>query len=99
MTLLGIFRKISFTPAVTSWYQVHALNADTHPYVAVLCYLGATGAEISLLFVTARSDFCPIRVLMASSCVHPVTSFLMCAALQIRKGFDLHDATLKPNVN
>jgi len=30
MTLLGIFCKISFMPAVTSYYQVHALNADAH---------------------------------------------------------------------
>jgi len=29
-TLFGIFCKISFTPAVTSCYQVHALNADAH---------------------------------------------------------------------
>ena len=36
-TLLGIFCKISFTPAVTSCYQVHALNADAH-LSAALCY-------------------------------------------------------------
>jgi len=28
--LLATFCKISFTPAVTSCYQVHALNADVH---------------------------------------------------------------------
>jgi len=37
--------------------------------------------------------------LMASSCVHAVTSYLMCAALYIQRGFDLLDATLKPNIN
>ena len=30
MTLLGTFCKISFTPAVTSCYHEHALNADAH---------------------------------------------------------------------
>ena len=29
-TLLGIFCKISFMPAVTSCYQIHARNAETH---------------------------------------------------------------------
>jgi len=38
-TLLGIFCKISFTPTVTSCYQVHA---DAHLSAALLCYLGAT---------------------------------------------------------
>jgi len=33
---LGIFCKISFTPAVTSCYQVHALNADAHLSAALL---------------------------------------------------------------
>jgi len=46
MTLLGIFCKISFTPAITSCYQVHA---DAHLSVALLCYLDATGAETSVL--------------------------------------------------
>ena len=46
-TLLGMFCKISFTPTVTSCCQVHA---DAHLSVALLCYLGATGAETSLLF-------------------------------------------------
>jgi len=45
-TLLGIFCKISFTPTVTSCYHVHS---DARLSVALLCYLGATGAEISLL--------------------------------------------------
>jgi len=36
-TLLGIFCKINFTPAVTSCYQVHALNADAHLSAALLC--------------------------------------------------------------
>ena len=36
--LLGIFCKISFTPAVTSCYQAHALNADAHLSAALLCY-------------------------------------------------------------
>jgi len=27
-----------FTPAVTSCYQVHALNADVHLSAALLCY-------------------------------------------------------------
>jgi len=37
-TWLGIFCKICFTPAVTSCYQVHALNADAHLFAALLCY-------------------------------------------------------------
>ena len=37
-TLVGIFGKIIFTPAVTSYYQVHALNADAHLSSALLCY-------------------------------------------------------------
>ena len=28
--LVGIFSKARFTPAVTSCYQVHALNADVY---------------------------------------------------------------------
>jgi len=47
--LVGTFCKISFTPAVTSCYQVHALNADAHLSAALPCYLGATGAETSQL--------------------------------------------------
>jgi len=35
-TLLGIFCEVSFTPAITSCYQVHA---DAHLYAALLCYL------------------------------------------------------------
>ena len=39
-TLLGIFCKISFTPAVTFCYQVHAPKTDTYiPTAALLCYL------------------------------------------------------------
>ena len=45
-TLLGIFCKISFTPAVTSCYHVHA---DAHVSAALVCYLDATGAETSML--------------------------------------------------
>jgi len=37
-TLLGMFCKITFTPAVTSCYQVHALNVDAHLSAALLCY-------------------------------------------------------------
>jgi len=44
--LLGIFCKIGFTPTFTSCHQVHA---DAHLTVALLCYLGATGAETSML--------------------------------------------------
>jgi len=51
-TLLGIFCKISFTPAVTSCYHVHA---DSHLSAALLCNLGATGAETSLLLTTLNS--------------------------------------------
>jgi len=46
MTLLGIFLQKSFTPTATSCCQVHA---DEHLSAVVLCYLGATGAETSLL--------------------------------------------------
>jgi len=45
-TLLEIFCKISFTPAVTSCYQVHD---DAHLSAALICYLDATGAENSIL--------------------------------------------------
>jgi len=48
-TLLGIFCKISFKPTVTSCCQVHA---DAHPSPALLCNLGVTGAETSLLLTT-----------------------------------------------
>jgi len=44
--LLVIFCKIGFRPTVTSCYQVHA---DAHLSAALLCYLGTTGAETSLL--------------------------------------------------
>jgi len=37
-TSLGIFCKIRFTPAVTSYYQVHVLNAVAHLSAALLCY-------------------------------------------------------------
>jgi len=37
-TLLGIFCKIIFTPAVTYCYQVHAPNADAHLPATLLCY-------------------------------------------------------------
>ena len=36
--LLGIFCKLSFTPAVTSCYQVHALNADARLSATLLCF-------------------------------------------------------------
>jgi len=45
---LGIFGKISFTPAVTSCFQVHALNADAHLSRCCFATLGATGATTSL---------------------------------------------------
>ena len=38
-TLLEIFCNISFTPAVTSCYQQHALNVDPHLSAALLCYV------------------------------------------------------------
>jgi len=47
ITLLGIFCKISFTPAVTSCSRYTPPNADVT--AALLCYLGATGVETSLL--------------------------------------------------
>jgi len=37
-TLLEIFCKLSFRPAVTSCYQVHAINADVHLSAALLCH-------------------------------------------------------------
>jgi len=48
-TLLGIFCKISFTPTVTSCYQVHALT-PIHTFLR-RCFdaFGATGSETSLL--------------------------------------------------
>jgi len=56
-TLLGTFCKISFTPAVTCYYQVHALNADARLSAALLT-LGATGAETSLLLTAYCIDNC-----------------------------------------
>jgi len=48
-TLLGIFCKIGFTPAVTFCYQVHTPKTDTHiPTAHWNATLGATGAESSL---------------------------------------------------
>jgi len=38
-TLLGIFCKLRFTPTLTSCCQVHALNADSHLFAALLCCL------------------------------------------------------------
>jgi len=43
---LGKFCEISFAPTVTSCYQVHA---DAHLSAALLCNLGATSAETSLM--------------------------------------------------
>jgi len=51
-TLLEIFCKISFTLIVTSCYQVHV---DAYLSAALLCYLGATGAETSLLLTAFNS--------------------------------------------
>jgi len=50
-----------FTPAVTSYYQVHVLNADAHRSAAP-CFetLGATVAETSLL-LTALNNPHPIH--------------------------------------
>jgi len=66
-TLLGIFCKICFTPAVTSCYHVHA---DAHLSAALLCYLDETGAETSLLF-TALNSRHPIHAAHTrnSSCI------------------------------
>jgi len=55
-TLLGIFCKINFTPAVKSCYQVYALNDDAYLSAALLCYLGATGAETSMLLTAHWID-------------------------------------------
>jgi len=38
MNNIGIVHKIRFTPAATSCYKVHALNADAHLSVGLLCY-------------------------------------------------------------
>ena len=45
---VGNFCKISVTPTVTSCCHVHA---DAHLSAALVCYLDATGAEISLLLI------------------------------------------------
>ena len=57
-TLLGIFCKISFTPAVTSCYQVHT-QTPTHTYLRRCYALGASGAETSLLLTAYCSVFQP----------------------------------------
>jgi len=36
--LFGRIYEIRFTLAVTSYYQVHALNADTRLPASLLCY-------------------------------------------------------------
>ena len=45
--------QIRFTPTVTSFH--HALNADANLSAVLLCYLGATGAETSLLYTALNS--------------------------------------------
>jgi len=72
--LLGIFCKIHFTPAVTSCYQVHALNADAHtPTAALLCYSGAAGAETLVLLTALNSphlhNAADGRCIRNSSCI------------------------------
>ena len=68
-TLSGIFCEKSFAPAVTSCYQVHA---DPHLSVAVLHYLGATGAETSLLLTAYCIEVLTLSTLHArnSSYMH-----------------------------
>jgi len=56
-----LFFKICFTPAVTSCYQVRALSAYAHLSAALLCYLGATGAETSLLLTANLNNPHPIH--------------------------------------
>jgi len=46
---VGNILQNMFCAYCTSCYQVHALNADAHLSAALLCTLGATGAETSLL--------------------------------------------------
>ena len=68
-TLSGIFCEKSFAPAVTSCYQVHA---DPHLSVALLHYLGATGAETSLLLTAYCIEVLTLSTLHArnSSYMH-----------------------------
>jgi len=47
-TLLGIFCKIGFTPAVIPCYQVHALNADEHLSAALLCYFRCNWCKLPM---------------------------------------------------
>jgi len=49
MPEVALEMKRVWHPCVTSCYQVHALNPDAHLSAALLWYLGATGAETSLL--------------------------------------------------
>jgi len=51
----NILQNKFYTCCYIFLYQVHALNADAHLSAALLCNLGATGAETSLL-LTAGPD-------------------------------------------
>jgi len=46
---VGNILQNKFYACVTCCYHIHALNADAHLSAALLWYLGATGAENSLL--------------------------------------------------
>jgi len=59
-------------PAVTSCYQVHALNVDAHLSAAMLYYVGANGAETSLLLTAYCIEYSspyPRRKIVNGSCI------------------------------
>jgi len=76
-SLLGIFCKISFPPAVTSYYQVHALNADAQLSAALLCYfkcklcrnLAAVNCMLHWIVLTLFTLQMDITLVIVRSCI------------------------------
>ena len=76
-TLLGIFFKLRFTPAVTSYYQVHALNADAHLPAPLLCYfrcnwcrnLAAVNCILHWIVLTLSTLQMGITLVIVISCI------------------------------
>ena len=76
-TLLGIFCKLSFTPAVTSCDQVHALNADAHLSATLLRYfrctwcrnLAAVNCTLHWIVLTLSTLQMGITLVIVLSCI------------------------------
>ena len=75
--LLGIFFKMIFTPAVTSCYRVHALNADAHLPATLLCYfrckwcrtLAAVNCTLHWIVLTLPTLQMGITLIILRSCM------------------------------